>query len=87
YAVDLYDTPSDTEVIDANRKIASELGAPPAQVALAWLLSRPAVAAPILGATKIDHLETAVESLDLKLTPDHITALEAPYRAHSIKGM
>jgi aryl-alcohol dehydrogenase-like predicted oxidoreductase len=87
YAVDLYDTPSDIEVIDATRRVASEIGVPPAQVALAWLLSRPAVAAPIIGATKIEHLETAVAALDVKLSPEQITALEAPYRAHSIKGM
>jgi len=87
YAVDLYDTPSDTDVINAARKVAEEIGVPPAQVALAWLLSRPAVAAPIIGATKPGHLETAVAALDVKLTDEHIKALEAPYRPHAVKGM
>jgi aryl-alcohol dehydrogenase-like predicted oxidoreductase len=87
YAVDLYDSPSDMDVINAVRKVAEEIGAPPAQVALAWLLSRPAVAAPIVGATKPGHLETAVAALDVKLTDEQIRALEAPYRPHSVKGM
>jgi aryl-alcohol dehydrogenase-like predicted oxidoreductase len=87
YAVDLYDSPSDMDVINATRKIAEEVGVPPAQVALAWLLSKPAIAAPIIGATKPGHLETAVASLDVKLTDDQIRALEAPYRPHAVRGM
>lgn len=87
YAVDLYDSPSDMDVIDATRKVAEEVGVPPAQVALAWLLSKPAVAAPIIGATKPGHLETAVAALDVKLTDDQIKSLEAPYRPHGIRGM
>jgi aryl-alcohol dehydrogenase-like predicted oxidoreductase len=87
YAVDLYDSPSDMDVINAVRKVAEEVGVPPAQVALAWLLSRPAVAAPIIGATKPGHLETAVAALDVKLADEHIRALEASYRPHAVKGM
>ena len=87
YAVDLYDSPSDMDVINAVRKVAEEIGVPPAQVALAWLLSRPAVTAPIIGATKPGHLETAVAALDVKLTDEQIRALEAPYRPHAVKGM
>jgi aryl-alcohol dehydrogenase-like predicted oxidoreductase len=87
YAVDLYDSPSDMDVINAVRKVAEEIGVPPAQVALAWLLSRPAVAAPIIGATKPGHLETAVAALDVKLADEHIRALEASYRPHAVKGM
>jgi aryl-alcohol dehydrogenase-like predicted oxidoreductase len=86
YAVDLYDTPSDNEVIAAVRKAADESGVKPAEIALAWLLSRPGVAAPIIGATKIEHLETAVSALDVKLTHEQIKSLEAPYRPHSVKG-
>ena len=86
YAVDLYDSPSDNEVIAAVRKVAEEIGVKPAEVALAWLLSRPAVVAPIIGATKIEHLDTAVRALDVKLTDEQIQALEAPYRPHSVKG-
>jgi aryl-alcohol dehydrogenase-like predicted oxidoreductase len=87
YAVELYDTPSDNDVIEATRKVASGIGVPPAHIALAWLLSKPAVAAPIIGATKIEHLETAVAALDVKLTDQQIKELEAPYRPHAIKGM
>ena len=86
YAVDLYDSPSDNDVIDATRTVAQEAGVKPAEVALSWLLSRPGVAAPIIGATKVEHLETAVKSLDLELTDEQIELLEAPYRPHSVKG-
>ena len=86
YAVDLYDSPSDLEVIAAVRKVAEEIGAKPAEVALAWLLSRPSVVAPIIGATKSEHLETAVRSLEIKLTDEQVKALEAPYQPHRVKG-
>ena len=86
YAVDLYDSPSDNDVIDATRTVAQEAGVKPAEVALSWLLSRPGVAAPIIGATKVEHLETAVKALDLELTDEQIERLEAPYRPHSVKG-
>jgi aryl-alcohol dehydrogenase-like predicted oxidoreductase len=87
YAVDLYDSPSDSEVIAAVRKVAAEMGVSPAEVALAWLLSRPGVAAPIIGATKAGHLETAVKALDVRLTEEQIKAVEAPYRPHAVRGM
>ena len=73
-------------MIAAVRKVAEEVGTKPAEVALAWLLSRPGVVAPIIGATKIDHLETAVKSLELKLSEDQVKAVEAPYRPHAVKG-
>jgi 1-deoxyxylulose-5-phosphate synthase len=87
YAVDLYDSPGDLEVIGAVRKVAESVGVPPAEVALAWLLTRPAVVAPIVGATKIEHLETAVAALDVKLSDEQIKAMEAPYRSHPVKGI
>jgi len=86
YAVDLYDSPSDLEVIEAVRRVAKEIGVPPGEVALAWLLSKPAVAAPIIGATKLEHLESAVRALEVKLSADQIAALEAPYKPHVVKG-
>jgi aryl-alcohol dehydrogenase-like predicted oxidoreductase len=86
YAVDLYDSPSDNDVIEATRTVAQEAGVKPAEVALAWLLSKPGVAAPIIGATKVEHLETAVKALDLELADEQIERLEAPYRPHSVKG-
>jgi aryl-alcohol dehydrogenase-like predicted oxidoreductase len=59
---------------------------PPARVALAWLLSKPAVTAPIIGATKPEHLTDAVASLDLVLSADEVRQLEAPYRPHAVRG-
>jgi aryl-alcohol dehydrogenase-like predicted oxidoreductase len=86
YAVDLYDSPADLDVVQAVRKVADEIGRKPAEVALAWLLSRPAVAAPIIGATKIEHVEISVTALEVKLTKEQLTELEAPYRSHPVKG-
>ena len=57
-----------------------------AEVALAWLLSQPGVVAPIVGATKTDHLEAAIRAVDLTLTTEEVAALEAPYRPHAVKG-
>ena len=86
YTRKLYDAPSDEEVIEAVKNVAAARGLPPAAVALAWLLSRPAVTAPIIGATKLGHLETALSALDVTLTQDEIRALEAPYRPHAVRG-
>lgn len=86
YAVDLYDSPSDLEVIEAVRRVASEAGVTPGEVALTWLLSKPAVAAPIVGATKLEYLDSAVRALDFKLSSEQLAAVEAPYRPHSVKG-
>ncbi len=86
YARNLYDHPSDDGVIEAVRNVAAARGLPPAAIALAWLLSRPAVTAPIVGATKLPHLETALSALDVTLSDDEIRALEAPYRPHAVRG-
>ena len=86
YAVDLYDSASDLLVIEAVRKVANELGVSPSEVALAWLLQRPGVSAPIVGATKLEHLESAVRSLDVKLTEEQVRALEDPYQPHAVRG-
>ena len=82
----LYDTPEDADVVAAVQRIAQARGITPAEVALAWLLSRPAVVAPIVGATKPEHLDAAVRALDVALSPDELAALEAPYRPHAVKG-
>jgi len=84
YAVDLYDSPSDLLVIDAVRKVASELGVSPSEVALAWLLQRPGVSAPIVGATKINHLDDAVAALSIELSSGEIDRLEEPYQPHPL---
>ena len=59
----------------------------PAQIALAWLLSRPAVAAPIIGATKLAHLDDAIDAVEIELEAAEIDALEAPYQPHGVKGL
>jgi aryl-alcohol dehydrogenase-like predicted oxidoreductase len=87
YAVDLYDSPSDLKVIEAVRGVAKELGIQPSEVALAWLLQKPGVAAPIVGATKIEHLESAVRALDVVLTEEQILTVEAPYQPHAVRGI
>lgn len=81
-AAALYTQTSDWEVVEATTKVASDRGVPPAQVGLAWLLSKPEVTAPIVGVTKIKHLEDAIASVDLELSPDEIKALEKPYQPH-----
>jgi aryl-alcohol dehydrogenase-like predicted oxidoreductase len=82
----LYDHASDDAVIEANRRVAAARGVSPAETALAWLLSRPGVTAPIIGATKPEHLDTAVKAVDLTLTDPEIQALEAPYQPHAVRG-
>ncbi len=61
-------------------------GVKPTQIALAWLLAKPGVTAPIIGASKLPHLDEAVAAVDLALEPDEIAFLEAPYQPHSILG-
>ena len=85
FARKLYDQPGEEEVIEAVRQVAGR-AAPPARVALAWLLSKPAVAAPIIGATKLEHLDDALAALDLELSDDEVRRLEAPYRPHAVRG-
>lgn len=86
YTPRLYDQPGDDDVIAATRAVAEARGVAMAEVALAWLLARPGVTAPIVGATRMEHLDTAVRALDLELTPDDIARLEAPYRPHDVRG-
>jgi 1-deoxyxylulose-5-phosphate synthase len=84
-ADDMYDD-ADFDVVDAVRAVAGERGLPPAQVALAWLLGRPAVTAPIVGATKARHVEDAVAAVEVTLSEDEVARLEAPYRPHRVIG-
>ena len=83
----LYDQPSDWDVVHAVKEVAAERGEPAARVALAWLLSRPAVTAPIVGATKLKHLDDAIAAAEIELSAEEIAILEAPYRAHPVKGL
>jgi aryl-alcohol dehydrogenase-like predicted oxidoreductase len=76
----------DFDVVEAAQSVGRERGVPSARVALAWLLHKPGVTAPIVGATKLSHLEDAIASVDLELSDDEIAALEKPYRPHPVIG-
>jgi aryl-alcohol dehydrogenase-like predicted oxidoreductase len=83
----LYTTPeSDFAVVDRVSEVAGARGVPSAQVALAWLLHRPGVTAPIVGATKTEHVEDALAAAELSLTDDEMTRLEEPYVPHAVSG-
>jgi aryl-alcohol dehydrogenase-like predicted oxidoreductase len=86
YSPRLYDTDGDWEVVKAVEDVAAARGISMAEVALAWLLSRPEVTAPIIGATKISHLDAAIRALDVDLSGEEIALLEAPYRPHAVRG-
>ena len=85
FAHRLYYQPSDFQVVDRVVELARERGVRPAQVALAWLLSRPGVVAPIIGASKMQHLDDALEALGVTLSDDEARSLEAPYEPHMVK--
>jgi aryl-alcohol dehydrogenase-like predicted oxidoreductase len=77
---------SDRKVVDRVAEVAKARGVPRAQVALGWLLAKPTVTAPIIGASKPHHLTDAVAALSLKLSPEEIAALEEPYVPHKVAG-
>ena len=77
---------TDFDVVDRVTEIAQKRGVPNAQVALAWLLAKPGVTAPIVGASKPHHLDDALKALELKLDASEIGALEEPYQPHPILG-
>jgi aryl-alcohol dehydrogenase-like predicted oxidoreductase len=81
-----YGRPEDFDVVDRLNEVAGERGVAPAQVALAWLLHKPGVTAPIVGATKLEHLEDALAATELELSPEEIGRLEEPYRPHRVLG-
>jgi aryl-alcohol dehydrogenase-like predicted oxidoreductase len=81
-----YNSPGDFNVVDRLAEVASARSVPPAQVALAWLLSRPAVTAPIVGATRLGHISDALAAVHLTLTEDEIRRLEEPYLPHPVLG-
>lgn len=77
---------SDRVIAERVEEVAASRGVPRAQVALAWLLSKPVVSSPIIGATKASHIEDAVAAVDLELTADEVAKLEEPYEPHAIAG-
>jgi 1-deoxyxylulose-5-phosphate synthase len=81
-----YNSPSDFDVVDRLAEVAAARGAPPAQVALAWLLSRPVVTAPIVGATRLGHISDALAAAQLILTDEEVRRLEEPYLPHRVLG-
>ena len=85
YAHSLYND-ADFVVVDRVQEMATAHGVPPARVALAWMLQKPEITAPIIGATKPHHLEDAVKAMDLKLTPEEMAKLEEPYKPHPVLG-
>jgi aryl-alcohol dehydrogenase-like predicted oxidoreductase len=85
FADSLY-SEDDFDVVDAVRAVAGDRGVSPAQVALAWLLGKPAVTAPIVGATKLQHLQDAIAAVDVTLSEEDVARLEEPYRPHAIAG-
>jgi 1-deoxyxylulose-5-phosphate synthase len=82
----LYSQPTDFDVVERVAKVAAERGVPPAQVALAWLLGKPGVTAPIVGATKLGHITDALAAEALELTDDEVKRLEEPYLPHPVLG-
>jgi len=82
----LYSQPTDFDVVERVAEIASERAVPAAQVALAWLLAKPGVTAPIVGATKLHHVTDALAAEAFELTDDEITRLEEPYVPHPPLG-
>ena len=87
YGDSLYTSGNDFEVADRVEDVARERGVPRAQVALAWLLGHSAVTAPIVGATKLQHLDDAVAAVDVTLTGDERRRLEEPYVPHPVAGI
>ena len=82
----LYVPDVDFDVVDRVREVAAERGESAARIALAWLLHKPAVTAPIVGATKLEHLEDALAAVDLSLSDDEIARVEELYVPHRISG-
>jgi aryl-alcohol dehydrogenase (NADP+) len=86
YAHDLYYQPSDFSVVDRITELALHRGIPNAQVALAWVLQQPGITAPIIGASKMSHLDDAVASLSVNLDDAELKALAEPYQPHPVRG-
>ncbi len=86
YAQKLYYQDSDFTVVERVTSIAKKRGVPNMQIALAWVLQQPGVTSPIVGASKMQHLEEAVGALQVKLDAEEFKALAEPYKPHPILG-
>jgi len=86
FAHDMYYDPSDFAVVERLSEVAGKRGVPNAQIALAWLLAQPGMTAPIIGASKMKHLEDAVAAVSISLDAEEKKALEGAYRPHRVLG-
>lgn len=86
YTHKLYTREADDRVVDCVEQVAKNRGLPPAQIALAWLLHKPGITAPIIGASKPHHLQDAAAAVDLKLNKEEISTLESVYVPHPVLG-
>jgi aryl-alcohol dehydrogenase (NADP+) len=86
YAQSMYYREEDFSVAQRAAEIATGRGVTASQVALAWLLNKPHITAPIIGATKLEHLEQSIAALEIKLSSEEIAQLEQPYRPHPVLG-
>ncbi|HZD94735.1 MAG TPA: aldo/keto reductase [Candidatus Sulfotelmatobacter sp.] len=86
YTKKLYTQEADDKIVDCVEQVAKSRGVPPAQIALAWLLQKPGVTAPIVGASKPHHLKDAMAALSVKLTPQETSLLESVYVPHTVLG-
>ena len=86
FAHNLYYSDDDFVVAERVMEVAGRLGVKPTQVALAWMLAQPVVTAPIVGASKLSHLDDAIGALSIRLSPEDIKLLEEPYKPHAVLG-
>jgi aryl-alcohol dehydrogenase-like predicted oxidoreductase len=86
YNKTMYEKTGDRQIVEAVEAVAKARNASMAQVAMAWLLHRPGITSPIVGVSKINHLEDAIASVDFELTADEIAKLEAPYQPLHVAG-
>ena len=86
FAHSMYYQDDDFNVVDRLKTVAAQAGSTLPQAALAWLLSKPGVTAPIVGASRLEHLDQAIEAVSIRLTPEQVKMLEEPYKPHRILG-
>jgi aryl-alcohol dehydrogenase-like predicted oxidoreductase len=86
FAHRMYYTEDDFKVLERTRELSARRGSRPAQVALAWMLHKPAITSPIIGATRLSHLEEALAALEIRLEAEEIASLEQAYRPHPVAG-
>jgi 1-deoxyxylulose-5-phosphate synthase len=86
FATQLYRRDCDFDVVDRNAEVAERLGVKPAQTALAWMLAKPGVVSPIIGASKAHHLQDAIDALNVELSAEDVRALEELYQPHAVAG-